>query len=343
MSRPLSRYDRQSVLREIGPEGQKRLSASKVAIVGLGALGSVSAELFARAGIGNLFLIDRDFLELNNLQRQVLYDEEDIQKNLPKAIAAKQKLEKVNSEIKIHAEVSDLNASTVSELLGGMDLIIDGTDNFETRLLINDFSLQKKIPWVYGGAVGSEGMVYAILPGERPCLRCVFKEVPSPEEVQTCDLMGILSPISHTVASIQMLAGLKILVGKKEAVDSKLLTINLWTHEFRRLNVDALKEHPCDACSKKEYHFLESQKGTKAVSLCGRDAVQIVNYSHQKLDFKKLHDKLHGVMKVEFNEYLLKCEWDAYEMTVFANGRAIIKGTQDLGQAKSFYAKYIGA
>ncbi|MSR78504.1 MAG: thiazole biosynthesis adenylyltransferase ThiF [Candidatus Omnitrophica bacterium] len=339
----LSRYSRQSSLREIGVEGQKKLSASKVAVVGLGALGSVSAELLARAGIGHLKLIDRDFLELNNLQRQVMYDEEDLKLNLPKAVAALAKLKKINSEISIQAEVADLNGSTIEELLGDAHLIIDGTDNFETRFLINDFSLFKKIPWVYGGAVGVEGMTYVVLPGERPCLRCVFREMPRPEEVQTCDLMGILAPVSHIVASLQVMEAMKFLAGKKEAVDKKLRTINLWTRESRGISVEDLRNNPCEGCAKQDYPYLRTQQGTKAVSLCGRNAVQIVNYSHDKLDFKQLFEKLHGVMKVEYNQYLLKCEWGDFEMTVFPNGRAIIKGTEDLGQAKSIYAKYVGA
>ncbi len=340
---PLSRYGRQFSLKEIGSEGQKRLAKSRVAVVGLGALGSVSAEILARAGVGSLRLIDRDFLELNNLQRQVLYDEQDLKQNLPKAVAAENKLRQVNSEIEIKSEVSDLNASTVGELLSDVDLIIDGTDNFETRFLINDFSLQKKIPWIYGGAVGVEGMMYVTLPGERPCLRCIFKDLPSPEEVQTCDMMGILASVSHVVASMQALEAIKILVGKFDAVEKRLRTINLWSGEIRSLSMEALRKHPCDACSAGTYHFLGARQGTKAVSLCGRNAVQIVNYSHTSLDFKKLHDKLHALMQVEFNQYLMKCRWADYEMTVFPNGRAIIKGTEDLGQAKSIYAKYIGA
>ncbi len=340
---PLTRYGRQFSLREIGQEGQKRLAQSKVAVVGLGALGSVSAEILARAGIGHLKIIDRDFLELNNLQRQVLYDERDLQSNLPKAVAAEAKLRAVNSEIEIQAEVSDLNVSTIQELLSGVDLIVDGTDNFETRFLINDFSLSKKIPWIYGGAVGTEGMMYVTLPGNGPCLHCIFRELPSPEEVQTCDMMGILASVSHVVASMQAMEALKILVGKLDAVERRLRTINLWSGEIKALSVESLKKHPCESCQGKTFSFLEAQKGTKAVSLCGRNAVQIVNYSHDKLDFSKLHDKLHTLMKVEFNQYLMKCCWANFEMTVFPNGRAIIKGTEDLGQAKSIYAKFIGA
>lgn len=341
--KPFARYDRQSVLAEIGKEGQRRLSESTVAVVGLGALGSVSADLLARAGVGHLRLIDRDFLEMNNLQRQVLYDEQDLKENLPKAIAAQRKIQKINSEIEVKAEVSDLNSSTVHELLSGANLILDGTDNFETRFLVNDFSLSANIPWIYGGAIGAEGMTYVILPGEGPCLRCIFKEAPRPEEVQTCDHIGVLASVSHTVASVQVLEAIKILVGKKQASDRKLRTFNLWSHEFRGLNVSDLSRHPCDSCSKRDYIFLAERNGTKAVSLCGRNAVQIINYSHDRLDFKKLSDKLKGMMAVEFNEYLLKCNWNQFEMTVFANGRAIVKGTDDLGQAKSIYAKYIGS
>jgi molybdopterin-synthase adenylyltransferase len=182
-----------------------------------------------------------------------------------------------------------------------------------------------------------------ILPGEGPCLRCIFKEMPRPEEVQTCDLVGVLGPVSHVVASLQVMEAIKILTGRRSAIDRKLRTLNLWTREFRGLNVENLSQNPCNSCAKKEFTFLEARNGTKAASLCGRNAVQIVNYSHDKIDFKKLSEKLSPTMAVEFNEYLLKCRWAQYELTVFPNGRAIVKGTDDLGQAKSIYAKYVGA
>lgn len=344
-----SRYQRQTLLPQIGLEGQKRIAGSSVAIVGLGALGSVSANLLARAGVGRLLLIDRDFLELNNLQRQVLFDEEDLQANLPKAVAAQRKLQKVNSEISIEAEPTDLNVETIDELLEGIDLVIDGTDNFETRFLLNDFSLREKIPWVYGAAVGTGGLAYVILPGEGPCLRCLFEEAPRPGEFQTCDTAGILAPVAHTVASFQVTEALKFLVGKKEAVDRHLWRVDIWKKEFKPVNVTNLAQRRCLGCEKGEYPYLARERGTRTVTLCGRNAVQIYcgrgdspSRLYTPIDFRNLAQKLSPLGAVRYNDYLLKASIAPFEITVFQNGRAIIQGTQDAAQAKSVYSKYIG-
>ena len=337
-----SRYARQTILKEIGREGQERLDRSSVAVVGLGALGSVSANLLARAGIGKILLIDRDFLEANNLQRQVLYDEKDLAENLPKAIAAKRNLELVNSEIDIQAEVTDINARTIDELLGGIDLIIDGTDNFETRFLINDYSLSKRIPWIYGGAIRMEGMSYVVLPGEGPCLRCLFGEAPGAEDVQTCDQVGILAPVAHMIASFQAIEAIKYLAGKKEAVERNLWKVDLWNREFKSVAVDKLRKSPCSGCKDKDFPYLSRKKGAQAVTLCGRNAVQIFGEQQVILDLSKMAGKLSGEGEVVFNQHLLKWQKNPFEITLFANGRAIIRGTEDIGQAKSIYAKYVG-
>ena len=335
-----SRYERQMVLKEIGREGQRRLEKSHVAVVGVGALGSVSANLLARAGIGRLTLVDRDYLEINNLQRQVLFDEADLAENLPKAVAAKKKLEVINSEIKIHAEVTDVNAQSIRALLVDADLIIDGTDNFETRFLINDYSLKTKTPWIYGGAVRTEGMSYVILPGEGPCLRCLFGEAPGPENIQTCDQVGILAPVAHMVASFQTIEAIKYLSGHKESVDRQLWKVDLWNREFKAIHLEHLINSPCSGCSQKDYPYLERKKGGRAVTLCGRNAVQIYQPAHADINLKTLASKLKG--DVFFNEYLLKVRHKPYEITVFSNGRAIVRGTEDEKEAKSLYAKYIG-
>lgn len=337
-----TRYSRQLLLKEIGREGQRRLAESRTTIIGIGALGSVSANLLARAGVGKLRLVDRDYVEMDNLQRQVLFDETDLSKNLPKAIAAKDKLEKINSEIEIEAEVADVNPLTIEELLGESDLIIDGTDNFETRFLINDYALTKKIPWIYGGAVRTEGMSYVILPGEGPCLRCLFGEAPSRENAQTCDQVGILAPIAHLIASFQTMEAIKILAGQPQAVERSLWKVDLWSREFKSISVDHLKDTPCSGCREKEFPYLHQENATRAVSLCGRNAVQILHNGKEKINFKTLAAKLEQHGSVEFNDYLLKYHADPYEITVFENGRAIVKGTEDAGQAKSLYAKYIG-
>ena len=338
----LSRYQRQSILPQIGADGQKKLAASTVAVVGMGALGSVSANLLARAGVGRLRLIDRDFLELQNLQRQVLFDEEDLKGNLPKAVAAQRKLQKINSEIEIEAEPGDLNPETIDELLEDTNLVIDGTDNFETRFLLNDFSLREKIPWIYGGAVGTEGLTYVILPGEGPCLRCLFEEAPKPGEFQTCDTAGILAPVAHFIASFQVVEAMKILVGRKEEVDRRLWKVDLWKKEFHPVNISSSISKRCSSCEKGDYPYLNRERISRTVTLCGRNAVQIFRSEAQKINFKNLAEKLAAVGEVTYNDYLLKASIPPFEITVFSNGRAIIQGTQDASQAKSVYSKYIG-
>lgn len=350
------------LLPQIGTEGQRQISASSVAVVGIGALGSVSADLLARAGVGRLRLIDRDFLELQNLQRQVLFDEEDLRANLPKAVAARQKLQKINSEITIEAEPSDLNARNADELLAGMDLLVDGTDNFETRFLINDFCLREKKPWIYGGAVGMGGMAYVVLPGEGPCLRCLFEEAPRPGEFETCDTAGILAPAAHWVASFQVTEALKILAGKKAEADRRLWRFDIWKKEFKPVDVGAAFMTPtegaclparrainraptnrCGGCLRGEYPHLSRGHGSRTAALCGRNAVQVIRDPQGRLDFQNLAGKLSLLGAVQYNDYLLKASISPFEITVFQNGRAIIQGTDDPAQAKSIYAKYIGA
>lgn len=335
-----SRYDRQIILPQIGLEGQKRLLKASVAIVGIGALGSVSANLLARAGVGKIRLIDRDFLEANNLQRQVLFDEEDLQQNLPKAVAAQRKLQKINSEITVEAEPSDLNPETIDELLEEMDLIIDGTDNFETRFLINDFCLHEKLPWIYGGAVGTGGLTYVVLPGQGPCLRCLFEEAPKPGEFQTCDTAGILAPAAHLVASFQAMEAIKILTQGRAAADRRLWKMDLWKKEFRPVEVSIKKQ--CSGCERGEYPYLNQERTSRTVTLCGRNAVQIFRSEKQGINFQNLAGRLSGAGEVAYNDYLLRASIPPFEITVFANGRAIIQGTDDAAQAKSIYSKYVG-
>ena len=347
---PSFRYDRQTRIPQIGDQGQKKLHQASLAIVGLGALGSVSANLLVRAGIGLVRLIDRDFLEIGNLQRQVLFDEDDLKQNLPKAVAAERKLKKINSEIQIEAEATDLNVETIDELLEGIDLVIDGTDNFETRFLINDYSLRGKIPWIYGGAVGTEALTYVVLPHEGPCLRCLFEEAPRPGEFQTCDVAGILAPVAHWVASFQAMEALKILSGQKQAVDRRLWKADLWKKEFRALEVDSglrgrLSENTstsCSGCARGEYPYLSRERVSRTVSFCGRNTVQIFRHEKSPVNFENLAQKLSSVGSVQYNDYFLKASISPFEITVFPNGRAMIQGTNDASQAKSVYAKYIG-
>ena len=338
-----SRYARQYILKEIGREGQERLDRARVAVIGVGALGSVAANLLARAGVGTLVLIDRDYLESNNLQRQVLYDEMDVKANLPKAEAAARRLRNVNSEIRVEAQVSDLNAATIDALLHGVDLVIDGTDNFETRFLINDYALKSHMPWIYGGAVRTEGMSYVVLPGQGPCLRCLFGQAPGAEDVQTCDQVGILAPVAHLIASFQAVEAIKILAGHGEAVDRQLWKVDLWNREFKAVSVGHFTDETrCSGCREKDYPYLDARAGARAVALCGRNAVQINPDKTGELDFKSLADRLSPQGEVIYNEFLLRCRMEPYEITVFVNGRAIVRGTEDAGQAKSLYARYIG-
>lgn len=335
------------LLPEIGREGQRRLAQSSVAVIGIGALGSVSADLLARAGVGKIRLIDRDFLELNNLQRQVLFDEEDLTNNLPKAVSAQRKLQRINSGIQIEAEPTDLNARTCEELLEGMDLILDGTDNFETRFLINDFCLREKKPWIYAGAVGLKGLTYVILPGEGPCLRCLFEEAPKTGGFETCDTAGILAPAAHIAASFQVTEAIKILVGKKDEVDRRLWKFCIWRKEFKAIDVgarqgDRAPTSRCSGCLKGEYPYLDRQKGSRTVSLCGRHAVQIIRDEEERLNFQNLAQRLSPLGRVRYNDFLLKASISPFEITVFQNGRAIIQGTDDPAEAKSVYARYIG-
>ncbi len=339
----LSRYERQWILKEIGLEGQKRLQASSVAVVGLGALGSVSSQLLARAGVGKMILIDRDFLEINNLQRQVLYEEADVRDHLPKAIAAARKLGEINSGIVIKAHASDVNPETIEDLLEGSDLILDGTDNFETRFLLNDYALKKNIPWIYGGALKTQGMAYVILPQQGPCLRCLFHAAPPPGQFQTCDQVGVLASVAHMIASFQGTEAIKILIGKQHEVSRKLWKMDLWNTRFEGLEVLSLTEDPCDGCRDQNFPYLTREAGMRTVTLCGRNAVQIYQSHTAEINFKELAARLAGRAEVEYNDYILNILSGACRITVFSDGRAIVKGTEDVGQAKSLYAKYVGS
>lgn len=338
-----SRYDRQMILRQIGREGQRRLDESCVAVVGIGALGTVSANLLARAGVGRILLIDRDFLELNNLQRQILYDEQDVKDGLPKAIAAKRRLEEINSEIRIDAETADLNPATIDHLLSEADLIIDGTDNFETRFLLNDYALKKEIPWIYGGALRTEGMSYVILPGQPPCLRCLFGEAPKHHETQTCNQVGVIATVSHLIASFQATEAIKILVQHDDWIDRRLWKVDVWNKTFKSINVDHLREWPCSGCRSHDYPYLAVKRGTQTLSLCGRNAVQVYGELDESLDFSKLAERVRAIAEVRYNDHILNIRTSPYEITVFKNGRAIIKGTEDRGQARSLYSRYVGS
>ncbi len=332
------RYSRQTRFTPFGPEGQARLAASSATIVGCGALGTVQAGLLARAGIGTLRLIDRDYVEESNLQRQVLYTESDAEAGLPKAEAARRHLLEANSGVVIEAFVSDLNPANVEELLGGVDVVLDATDNFETRLLINDFCVRDGIPWIYGAAVGAYGIAMPILPGLSACFRCIYPEPPSGAQ-PTCETSGVMGPVTSLIASIQAMEALKILAGKADQVRRKIFTANLWNGPVREVSMPG-RDSDCPACGRREFPYLEGLRRAP-VSLCGRNAVQI-HERRRPVDLAALARQLELVGNVRVNEFALRLADGDYEIMVFADGRAIIKGTQDVGVARSLYSRYVG-
>lgn len=345
---PLERYSRQMRVPGIGKAGQQKIMASRVTLCGVGALGTVLANTLVRAGVGFVRVVDRDFVEPSNLQRQVLFDESDVTGNLPKAEAAAIKLRQINSTVTVEPVVADINRTNIEDLCKDADLILDGTDNFEVRYLINDVAIKQNKPWVYGGAVGTEGMTMTILPGETPCLQCVFEKSPGPGEVGTCETAGVLGPIVSLIASMQAAEALKILAGKSDAVNRELFLINLWDNTSRRMKIAPLqgRKGKCRCCALRQFEWLEGEHGTQTTSLCGRNAVQVTQRRATALSFPDLARQLESSGTVSANKFLLKFNvtdsGDAYEFTVFPDGRAIIKGTDDSDRARTLYAKYIG-
>lgn len=340
----LERYSRQIRFAGIREQGQKKLLTSRVTLCGCGALGTVLANHLVRSGIGNVRIVDRDFIETHNLQRQVLFDESDVAANIPKAEAAARKLRLVNSSVNIESVVTDINRTNILDLCHDADLILDGTDNFEIRYLINDVAVKLGKPWVYGGAIGSEGMTMTILPGVTPCLRCVFEAAPNPGEAGTCETAGVLSPTIGIVASFQAAEALKILTGQLELTNRELLCIDIWDNVTRRTKIaKLLGKVDCPCCQRKKFEWLEGEMGSQTTSLCGRNAVQVATRSNAKLNFEDMSQQLKLMgSKVNFNRFMLKFDVDEYEFTVFPDGRAIIKGTNDVEKARVLYAKYIG-
>ena len=332
------RYSRQALFAPIGPEGQKLICQSKVAVVGCGAIGASVCSLLARAGVGILRIIDRDFVEPSNLQRQLLFDEEDARESFPKAEAAARKIAAINSEVGVEPCVKDLTPQTVS-LLENIDLILDCTDNFETRYLINDFAVKSGMPWIYAAAVGSYAVTMNVLPGETACLACMFPEPPR-GTFATCETAGILNSAANLVASLQVTEALKILISAQGALRTSLLSIDLWTGE--RSEISSAKFRPdCSVCSEQRFEYLEG-KSRPQITLCGRNSVQI-HERERPVDFGEISSRLSPHGQVRYNEMVLKFWREAYEMTLFRDGRAIIKGTTNPVVARSLYAKYVGS
>jgi len=336
-----SRYSRQELFGGIGPRGQERLRASRVLVVGCGALGSVLAETMVRAGVGALTVVDRDFVEESNLQRQTLFDEEDVARGLPKAAAAEAKLRRINSDVAVKGIVADLAGENAGEIVRDVDLVLDGTDNFETRFLLNDVCVRDGFPWIYGACVGAYGLALLVRPRVSPCLRCVLEEIPPPGSGPTCDTAGVVAPIVHVIAGIQSGEALKVLAGRTEDLLKGIVTVDLWQGTFDVL--DLTRRAPsCPACTAGRYDHIAAGTGGSAV-LCGRDAVQVRAPRGSRVDLAALAGRLAAVGTVSSNEYLVRFSSGEADLVVFGDGRAIVRGVSDTAKARAVYAKYVGS
>jgi len=335
------RYSRQILFNGIGEEGQRRLRDARALIIGCGALGSAQAESLARAGVGHLRIVDRDFVESSNLQRQTMFTESDAADRLPKAIACANHIGEINSEITTEPEVADVNHSNIERLIQNCEVVLDGTDNFATRYLINDACVKNNLNWIYGAAVGSYGVTMTIRPRLTPCLRCVFEEAPPAAGAPTCDTAGVIMPIISVVAGVQVSEALKILTGNAESLHKSLMQFDVWRNEWRRIALGEPSKD-CPTCSLNRFETLEADNGEFAAVLCGRNAVQISPSPTTHIDLGSLSERLRLSGEVKANDYLLRFRTGDYELTVFSDARSIIRGTADIATARSLYAKYIG-
>lgn len=332
------RYSRQRLLPEIGAAGQRKLAESRVVVVGCGALGTVQAALLVRAGVGETVLIDRDYVEASNLPRQCLFEEEDAERGTPKAVAAARSLRRANSAVSVVASVKDLTATNAESLLRPAGVILDGTDNYETRYLINDVAVKWAIPWVYGAGVGTRGSVMAVVPGSTACLRCIFPAAPGSLQ-PTCDTTGVLNAATSLIASLQVVEAFKILTGCEESLDRRLVSCNVWTGERSSIRVD-LPDPNCPCCGQGKFQYLEAQAASSA-RICGRDAVQVQG-GGRPVDLADLARKLAPHGGVRSGEHAVRFSCPPHELMIFPDGRAIVRGTQEVGVARSLYARYVG-
>ena len=335
------RYSRQILFNGIGKKGQQRLGKSRALLVGCGALGSAHAEALARAGVKKIRIVDRDFVEASNLQRQTMFTEHDAAERTPKAVAAANHIRDLNSEIEVEAEIADVNNSNIERLIKDCDVVLDGTDNFATRYLINDACVKHECNWIYGAAVGSYGVTMTIRPHQTPCLRCVFEEAPPAASAPTCDTSGVIMPIISVVAAVQVSEALKLLTGQVEALHGSLMQFDVWRNEWRKINPGP-PAPDCPTCAEGKFQTLEATAADFAAVMCGRNAVQISPAQPTQIDFKALAERLRGAGEVKFNDYLLRFRTGEFELTVFQDARSIIRGTDEMKTARSLYAKYIG-
>ncbi len=365
----LHRYHRQMLLPDIGEAGQQRLREAHALIVGCGALGSAIADTLTRAGVGTITIVDRDLVEVTNLQRQILFDEEDVRSAIPKAEAARRKLAAINSTITVNAHVDDFSARTCARYIDGVDVILDGLDNFETRYLLNDIAVSRGIGYIYGGAVGTTGMSMSILPHPRarsqqasprlewsakqatPCLRCIFPDAPPPGTSPTCDTIGVLGPVVTTIAAYQSAAAIKLLTGNLDRIDRRMLSIDFWSNQLRQFELAPAPLEDCPCCARAMFEHLHGDAASRAVSLCGRDAVQITPATaNGSMDLNAVAGRLHAHGNFTVTPFLLRGQFAtetgengaALELTLFSDGRAIIKGTTEPDFARTIYARYVG-
>jgi molybdopterin-synthase adenylyltransferase len=335
-----ARYSRQELFTGIGPAGQERLGRARVLVVGCGALGSCLAEMMTRAGIGTVTVVDRDFVEESNLQRQSLFEEDDAVRGLPKAVAAEARLRRLNSGITVRGIVADVSAENAAALAAEADLVLDGTDNLETRFLLNDVCLQKGVPWVYGACVASYGLALLVRPGVSPCLRCVLGDKPGPGGAATCDTAGVVSPIVHVIAGLQAAEALKLLAGDPGSLLHGLVSVDLWAGSFDVMDLRGRKPS-CPACTEGRYDYAQAKAADSI--LCGRDAVQVRPAGGTRVDLKALASRLSAAGEVLANDHLVRFKGQDAQLVVFADGRAIVKGVSDLPRARSLYSRYVGS
>ena len=337
----VDRYARQIIYPGVGREGQQRLADSRVALIGCGALGTVQANVLARAGVGFLRIVDRDYVEWSNLQRQVLFDEQDAREGAPKAAAAVEKLQRINSEIEYETIVEDFGPGNAARIVGDVDLALDGTDNLDTRYVLNDVCVKLGKPWVYLAAVASHGVLMPIVPGQTACLRCIFPEQPDPGSIDTCDTAGVLGPMPGIIANLAAAEALKLLIGAHDRLNRGLTWIDCWFNSFQQTPiVDPVADCPC--CQSRQFPFLERPAWQQAATLCGRDSVQVRPQRPVDLDLANLAGRLTAVGAVRQGPHLVRLSVPPHELTIFRDGRAIVKGTSEIALARSLYARYVG-
>ncbi|HEX9928409.1 MAG TPA: ThiF family adenylyltransferase [Pyrinomonadaceae bacterium] len=336
------RYSRQILFAGIGKEGQEKLLNSRVLIVGCGALGAAQAEILARGGVGKLRIVDRDFVEFSNLQRQTLFSETDAKDRLPKAVAAKNRIAEINSEIETEEIVADVNYSNVENFIKDCDLILDGTDNFQTRYLVNDACVKHNKIWIYGAAVSSYGVTMTIQPNKTPCLRCIFEEMPPAGSAATCDTAGVIQPVISVVTATQTTEALKILTGNFDKLHGSLMQFDVWENEWRKIKLGKPQDD-CQTCGQRKFENLEAENSNFEAILCGRNAVQIAPPVSSQIDLENLAKRLENIADLKRNEYLLRFGVGEFEITVFRDARAIIRGTDDVSVARSLYSRFIGS